>query len=122
MKTLNLIFFIICCLVPIAMIAWKIYKVHILAYVSRWDWGVKLMKQVYFNTMFNREKNRVRSVQRAVKMAKMKNKAENLKQYVIEVRKGLYWYGTLKEFNVIQKENPRLRGIWPPKDAVFQTN
>ena len=121
MKTLNLIFFIICCLIPIGMIAWKIYKLRILTYVSRWEWGVKLVKQQYFNTLFRREKNRVRSVTRAVKLAKMKHKAENLKQYVIEVKKGQFWYGTCREWTLVQKDNPRLRGLWPPKDSVFQT-
>ena len=122
METLNLIFFIICCTIPVFMIAWKIYKVKILTYVSRWEWGVKLIKQQYFNTLFNREKNRVKSVQRAIKLAKMKHNAENLKQYVIEVRKGTFWYGTANEWNAVVKNNPKLKSKWPPRDAVFQTH
>jgi len=121
MKTLDLIFFILCVIASILMIVWKLYKLQILTFISRWEWGAKIVKQQYFNTLFNREKNRVRSVKRAVKLAKMKHSAENLKQYVIEVEKGLFWYGTRNEWTAVQKNNPKLRGKWPLSNAVFQT-
>lgn len=121
MKLFNLIFLIICILTPVFMIVWKIYKVSILRYVSRWEWGVKLIKSEYFRTMVKREQNKVRYVKKAVRLAKLRNQSSNLKQYVIELKSGGYWYGTLREFTQYQKEHRNLKGIWPPRDSVFQT-
>jgi len=102
-------------------ITYRLKKVPILKYISKWPWGVRIVKNEYLRTLFNREKNRVKSVKRAVKMAKLRNQAENLKMYVIEVVKGRYWIGTMREWNIERKNYPKMKHIWPPRDSVFQT-
>lgn len=105
----------------ILYIIYQLKKVHILKYISRWPWGVRLIKNEYFNTLFKREKGRIKDVNRAVKLAKLRNQAENLKMYVIEVTKGQYIVVTMREWNIVRKVYPKIKHIWPPRDAVFQT-
>lgn len=102
-------------------ITYKLKKVPILKYISKWPWGVRIVKNEYLRTLFNREKNRVKNVNNAVKLAKLRNQAENLKMYVIEVQKGSYWIGTLREWNIERKHYPKMKHVWPPRDSVFQT-
>jgi len=119
MKLLSIIITLF--VIAVLWIVWQIKKVPILKYISKYDWGVRIIKNEYFRTLFKREKGRVKDVKRAVEMAKLRNQAENLKIYVIEVAKGRYWLGTMREWNMVRKEYPKLKGFWPPRDAVFQT-
>lgn len=118
----QLIPYLICFFIGLILyIIYQFRKVQILKYISKWPWGVRIIENEYFKTMFKREKNRLKSVNKAIKLAQMRNKIESLKMYVIEVEKGVWWWGSMNEFTLIQKKNKKLSGLWPPRDAVFQT-
>lgn len=120
MKPTTLITLIISVAIPVMILFYRFYKVPILKYVSRWDWGKKLVKTEYFNTLHKRELNKVKTVERAVKLAKLRNKSSNLKQYVIPVGND-YWFGTMKEWNLYVKEHKKFSGIRPLIDSIYQT-
>ena len=105
----------------IIYIIYRVKKVQILTYISRWSWGVAIIKSEYFNTLLNRQKKRVKTLSKAVAIAKEKKIAENLKQYVVEVSPSNYFIGTINEFNFLKKNNKKLSNVWPPRDAVYQT-
>ena len=114
---------IIITLVVIAVlwIIWQVKKVPILSYISKYSWGLRIVKNEYFKVMFSREQKRLKKRNKIIELAKIRNKIENLKIYVIEIDKNFWWYGTCNEFSLLQKKNKKLSGMWPLRDAVFQT-
>lgn len=113
--------YIITLIFVFCMIAWKFFKVRILKFISRWNWGRKVIKSLYLETLYKREVNKVKTLKKAIKIAKARHAAEGLKMYVILLDNGNYWYGTMREWNIYQKDN-HVRKLWPPKDAVWQTS
>lgn len=100
---------------------WISKKVVILKYISRWQWGRRVVESQYFKTMIRRAERKTWRVNKAIRIAKEMHKSSNLKQYVMEVAPGQYWVGTGKQWTIERKHYPKCMYMWPVKDAIYQT-